>query len=149
MNGNDVSYTNESGAAYIQMSLFMFISVQSWTFDGSWCCLWTEADRKTRLRRGLLKISSTWFLFHRCGTRAGSSGWGRTAVAAWVASVREGLERRTRDCLNMEGKRGQRRRKTGPSNLLIDKGPINYQIQLGYEYFAEKYVSTRKPRPVA
>ena len=88
-------------------SLFMFISVQSWTLDGSWCCLWTDADRKTRSSRGPSKTSLTWPLSHRCRTKAGSSGRGRTAVAAWVASVREGFERRTRDCLNMEEEKGQ------------------------------------------
>jgi len=101
---NDVSHDDESSAVLVY-ALFMFINVQSWILDGSWCCLWTDADRKTRSRRGPSKISLTWPLFHRCGTKAGSFGWGPTDVAAWVASVREGPERRTRDCLNMESKR--------------------------------------------
>jgi len=105
----------------------MFSSVQSWIFDGSWCCLWTDADRKVRSRRGPLKSSSTWLLFHRCGAKTGSSGWGRTAVAAWVASVRDGLERRTRDCLNMESK-GDRARDSVPVKFSSGEGPIKTQV---------------------
>jgi hypothetical protein len=115
------------GELRTQNSLFMFINVQSWILDGSWCCLCTNVERKTRSRRGPLKISLTSPLFHRSGTKAGfSSDWGRAAVAAWVASAREGLERRTRDCRNMEG-RGDGASDIRPSHPLIGQEPINIQ----------------------
>lgn len=30
----------------------MFIKVHNWSLRGSWCCLWTEAARKTRSNKG-------------------------------------------------------------------------------------------------
>ena len=100
-----------------------------------------------------MKISLTWLLFHRWGTKADSSGWGRTTVAAWVASVREGLERRTRDCLNMESK-WDRARDSVPVIFLSAKGPIKTHVGLRISYrkmciYAKTEARSMKKIPVA
>ena len=143
------------GELRVQNSLFMFINVQSWILDGSWCCLCTDVERKTRSRRGPLKISLTSLLFHRSGTKASfSSDWGRAAVAAWVASAREGFERRTRDRRNMEG-RGDGASDIRPSHPLISQEPINIKyfrfpsVGCAYAYVTENVVLHKEIRPVA
>ena len=140
VNGDDV---NHPCGACIRGSLFMFSNVQSWILDGSWCCLWTDADRKIRSRRGLLKISLTSFLFHRCGTKADSFSCGPAAVATWVARVREGLERRTIVCLNMESERDGAPKIRSPPPVYRQRTNRNVPVGGMCMYITEKCVCTQ------